>query len=191
MENAGRTFVHLTLASVVFILVMYLSLEVEYGRQTPKYSKMVQTGKRDSENEDEGDWKEKKENYKQSDKEDWNEETEEMDSKEENKDDNDNDTNNFHGDHNQRKARVSSVCRDVFEIQKLSPNMTEWMTNAVKVIRSRKRRKQFIPSLFYEAMGVDSPAMTAKVNDSSGVMGSNLTIAKVGRGSKRECGIEV
>ena len=73
----------------------------------------------------------------------------------------------------------SNVCRDIFEIGKVSSNMTEWMTNAVKVIGAYKRIKKFIPNWYYEMVGFESPSMIRQVNDSSGILGSNITIAKV------------
>ncbi|XP_050733146.1 uncharacterized protein LOC127006835 [Eriocheir sinensis] len=152
MEKASRTFALLTFVSLVFIFIMLTSLELEYTRQTQLHPRRTQLEAHDNDGEGEGGQDEEEE------------EEEEEYASEENEDEDD--------DNN------DSVCRDVFEIRKTSPNMTEWMTNAVKVIRAKKRKRRFIPSLFYEVVGQESPAMTARVNDSSGHLGSNLTVAK-------------
>ncbi|XP_045122259.1 uncharacterized protein LOC123510873 [Portunus trituberculatus] len=77
-----------------------------------------------------------------------------------------------------KTSEMSNVCRDVFEIGKASRNMTEWMADAVDVIRDRKTKKLFVPSVYYEYLGYDSPSMVNVVNDSTGLLGTNVTLAK-------------
>lgn len=85
-----------------------------------------------------------------------------------------------------KTSEMSNVCRDVFEIGKASPNMTTWMADAVDVIRERKSKKQFMPGVYYEYLGYESPSMVNIVNDSSGLMGTNVTMAKVRKVGMRQ-----
>lgn len=154
--NTNRNFALLTFVSLGFIFVVFMTLQLKHTHQTQQHPRRRQAEVHVSEEEDDGD---------------QNDEGEDNKDTEQHGDDNSEEEDNDH--------TSDSVCRDVFEIQKTSTNMTEWMTNVVTFIWERKKKKQFIPSLYYELMGLESPAMTAIVNDSSGYLGSNVTIAKV------------
>lgn len=73
------------------------------------------------------------------------------------------------------------TCREVFEIGKNSSHMTEFMDMAVTLIKNRKVQREFMRSVFYEVTGYSSPKMVKVLNDSSGVAGSNISLAQVGQ----------
>lgn len=72
------------------------------------------------------------------------------------------------------------TCRDVFEIGKNSTHMSEFMNMAVTLIKNKKVSRRFMLNVFYEVTGYSSPRMVRTLNDSSGVAGSNISLAQVG-----------
>lgn len=72
------------------------------------------------------------------------------------------------------------MCRDVFEIGKNSTHMNEFMNMAVTLIKNKKASKGFMLNPFYDVTGYSSPRMVRMLNDSSGIAGSNISLAQVG-----------
>ncbi|KAG7161062.1 N-acetylneuraminate 9-O-acetyltransferase-like 2, partial [Homarus americanus] len=71
------------------------------------------------------------------------------------------------------------TCRDIFEIGSRSKKMSNMTDLLVKVISRKKKKREFLPELFYEVAAQESPSMIRDhVHDGSGLQGTNLTLAK-------------
>nr|XP_053642021.1 uncharacterized protein LOC128695433 isoform X2 [Cherax quadricarinatus] len=77
--------------------------------------------------------------------------------------------------------RDNRVCRDIFEIGRRSKNMSSMIDLAVKLIKRKREKKLFMPQVFYEIVGYESPSMIRKVTDGSGLQHTNFTISKTWR----------
>lgn len=77
--------------------------------------------------------------------------------------------------------RDNRVCRDIFEIGRRSKNMSSMIDLAVKLIKRKREKKLFMPQVFYEIVGYESPSMIRKVTDGSGLQYTNFTISKTWR----------
>ncbi|XP_042857527.1 uncharacterized protein LOC122243850 [Penaeus japonicus] len=72
----------------------------------------------------------------------------------------------------------SAICKDIFEIGKLSPNMSKMVELGVGILKTRKKKRRFLYEYFYDIIGYAQPHMAMTTAKGRGLNGTNVAVKK-------------